>query len=167
MRQGEFSRAILHKICVKGDDFTTNTMSHDEMLLDEIYKSVTMGSDSVSTLIGKTTDTAMKKDLTAQLEGYQRFANTAREKLEAQNMKVKESGVFTKMSAEVALNMTTLVDNSTTKIAEMMINGSTMGVIEITRKLRETPNAADDTKKVASDFVTFEENNIDKMKTYL
>ena len=142
-------------------------MSHDEMLLDEIYKSVTMGSESVSTLIGKTKDASLKCDLATQLEGYQRFENTARQKLTEQNLKPKESGFFTKMSADVALNMTTLVDSSNTKIAEMMINGSTMGVIEITRKVRETPDASEDTKNVAADFIAFEENNINKMKSYL
>ena len=141
--------------------------THDEDLLDEVYKSVTMGSDSVSTLIGKTTDASMREALTAQLEGYQNFAATTRTKMLEKNFKVKESSVFTKIPAEVTMNVTTMMDNSNTKIAEMMINGSTMGIIELTRKIRRTPDASDDCVKIANDVVAFEENNVSKLKTYL
>lgn len=145
----------------------TDHTTHDEDLLDEVYKSVTMGSDSVSTLIGKTTDASMRAALTAQLEGYQNFASTARTKMNEKNIKIKEASVFTKIPAEVTMNVTTMMDNSNTKIAEMMINGSTMGIIELTRKIRRTTDASPDCVKIATDVVAFEENNIDKMKTYL
>lgn len=145
----------------------TDHTTHDEDLLDEVYKSVTMGSDSVSTLIGKTTDTSMREALTAQLEGYQNFAATTRTKMLEKNFKVKEASMFAKIPAEVTMNVTTMMDNSNTKIAEMMINGSTMGIIELTRKIRRTPDASDDCVKIANDVVAFEENNVNRMKTYL
>ena len=163
----ELSGAVLTKISPKGDEKMKDHTTHDEDLLDEVYKSVTMGSDSVSTLIGKTTDASMREALTAQLEGYQNFAATTRTKMLEKNFKVKESSVFTKIPAEVTMNVTTMMDNSNTKIAEMMINGSTMGIIELTRKIRRTPEASDDCVKIATDVVAFEENNVSKMKTYL
>ena len=83
------------------------------------------------------------------------------------NYKIKETGVLAKIPAEVTMNVTTMMDNSNTKIAEMMINGSTMGIIEITRKIRRTPCADADSSKIANDVVAFEENNIAKMKTFL
>lgn len=142
-------------------------MTEDRALLDEVYKSVTMGSDSVSTLIGKTNDPSMREALTAQLEGYQNFASTARTKMNEKNYRIKETGVLAKIPAEVTMNVTTMMDNSNTKIAEMMINGSTMGIIELTRKIRRTPCADADSSKIANDVVAFEENNIAKMKTFL
>ena len=141
--------------------------THDEDLLDEVYKSVTMGSDSVSTLIGKTNDASMREALTARLEGYQNFASTTRTKMNEKNYKIKEAGALTKIPAEVTMNVTTMMDNSNTKIAEMMINGSTMGIIELTRKIRRTPCADADSVKIASDVVAFEESGIEQMKTYL
>jgi len=144
-----------------------NTITPDEELLSEVYKSVTMGSDSITTLMSKTTDASMRSDLTTQLEGYQNFATATKTKMYEKNFKVKEASVFTKIPAEVSMNMTTMMDNSNTKIAELMINGSTMGVIELTRKLRETAGASDDCVKIATDVVAFEENNITRMKNYL
>ena len=142
-------------------------VSEDKALLDEVYKSVTMGSDSVSTLIGKTNDASMREALTARLEGYQNFASTTRTKMNEKNYKIKEAGALTKIPAEVTMNVTTMMDNSNTKIAEMMINGSTMGIIELTRKIRRTPCADADSVKIANDVVAFEESGIEQMKTYL
>lgn len=139
----------------------------DEKLLDEIYKSVTMGSDSVTTIISKTNDAALRQTLTAQLDGYQNFVGITRGKLTERRLKVKESGVLAKIPAEMSINMTTMIDNSNTKIAEMMINGSTMGVIEIKRQMRKSKGAADDCMTLASDYVAFEEDNINKMKAFL
>ncbi len=145
----------------------TPPVTPDEELLGEVYKSVTMGSDSITTLMSKTTDASMRSDLTTQLEGYQNFATATKTKMYEKNFKVKETSVFTKIPAEVSVNMTTMMDNSNTKIAELMINGSTMGVIGLTRKIRETSGASEDCVKIANDVVAFEENNITKMKTYL
>lgn len=144
-----------------------NAVSPDEALLCEIYKSVTMGSDSVTTIIGKTNDKALRTDLAAQLDGYQRFVGITREKLEEKNYKIKQESIFAKLPAEISINVTTMIDDSSTKIAEMMINGSTMGMIELMRKMRESVGASGDTVKLASDYVTFEEDNINKMKAYL
>ena len=143
------------------------TTTPDEELLGEVYKSVTMGSDSITTLMSKTTDASMRSDLTTQLEGYQNFATATKTKMYEKNFKVKEASVFAKVPAEVSMNVTTMMDNSNTKIAEMMINGSTMGVIGLTRKIRETAGASEDCVRIATDVVKFEENNITKMKTYL
>ena len=144
-----------------------STMTPDEELLGEVYKSVTMGSDSITTLMSKTTDASMRSDLTTQLEGYQNFATATKTKMYEKNFKVKETSVFVKVPAEVSMNVTTMMDNSNTKIAEMMINGSTMGIIELTRKIRRTPCADADSVKIANDVVAFEESGIEKMKTYL
>ena len=145
----------------------TKQVSPDEALLGEVYKSVTMGVDSVSTLIEKTDDTALRADLYTQLGEYQKYATAAKTKMFEKNYKVKESSVFAKIPAEVSMNVTAMMDNSATKIAEMMITGSTAGVIGLTRKIRETPDASPECTQLARDVVAFEENSINRMKTYL
>ena len=142
-------------------------ISPDERLLSEIYKSVSMGSDSVTTIIGKTKDSTLRTALTSQLDGYQRFVNETKAKMNEKNIEVKNPGILSKMPSEISINMTTMIDNSTTKIAEMMINGSTMGVIEIKRTVNKTTGASEDCLKIADDYINFEESNITNMKNYL
>ena len=87
-------------------------ISPDERLLSEIYKSVSMGSDSVTTIIGKTKDSTLRTALTSQLDGYQRFVNETKAKMNEKNIEVKNPGILSKMPSEISINMTTMIDNS-------------------------------------------------------
>ena len=141
----------------------------DEELLQELYKNACMGTDSVTTILGKTKDEKLRCELTAQLDGYQNFANVTRNKLSGMSVTAKEINAFAKIPAEVSIMMNTMVDSSTPKIAEMMINGSTMGVINLKKRIgqAQTEGVSQDVVKIASDIMAFEEDNINKMKNYL
>ena len=141
----------------------------NESLLSRVYKSVNMGSDAILTIIPKTDDTSLRSDLTAQLDGYRSFATQAKTKMTSLGIEPKETPAIAKMPAEMSIHMTTMVDNSNSKIAEMMIGGSMTGIIELTRESRTAgaDGAAQDIVKLAQDVVTFEEGNIRKMRTYL
>jgi hypothetical protein len=65
------------------------------------------------------------------------------------------------------INMETLADKSPEHIAEMMIQGSTMGVIQITRKLKEYNEADEEIKYMGEHLLTLEQQNIDECKRYL
>ena len=141
----------------------------NEELLQEMYKSVCMGTDSVTTILGRTKDEKLRCELTAQLDGYQNFANITRNKLSEMSVTAKEVGAFAKIPAEVSIRMNTMVDSSPSRIAEMMISGSTMGVIELKKRVKQATSdgVSEDVVKIANDIVTFEEDNINKMKGYL
>lgn len=141
----------------------------DEEFLQDLYKNACMGTDSVTTVLGKTKDEKLRCELTAQLDGYQNFANTTRNKLSGMSSTAKEISAFAKIPAEISIMMSTMVDNSTSKIAEMMINGSTMGVIDLKKRVKqaEQDGVSEEVVKIANDMMTFEEDNIDKMKNYL
>ena len=65
--------------------------------------------------------------------------------------------------------MSTLVDDSTSKLAELMIDGNTMGVVQMKKELSrvEQGEISDDATKLAADVVAFQEKNIETMKTFL
>ena len=62
----------------------------------------------------------------------------------------------------------TLKDNSDSAIADMLINGLTMGEIEMTKMFSCFDENVDrDIKKLIRDFKDFQTNAIDKLKKYL
>ena len=141
----------------------------DEVLLQDLYKNACMGTDSVTTILGKTKDEKLRCELTAQLDGYQNFANITRNKLSGMSAVAKEITAFAKIPAELSIMMNTMVDSSPSKIAEMMINGSTMGVINLEKRVKQarSEGVSEDVVKIANDMMSFEEDNIQKMKPYL
>ena len=66
------------------------------------------------------------------------------------------------------VQMNTITDKTPSHIAEIMIQGTTMGIIE-GRKLinNETCQVNKDVKDLLNNFVTFQENNVEQLKKFL
>lgn len=149
---------------VKNQDHTDPNLK----LVHDIYKNVKMGSDSINTLLPKVENPALRQDMTTQLLGYENFSVEATKLLLEQGESPKDISLLQKLPAEAGIHMNTLIDNSTSKIAELMINGSVMGVIDATRALNNCKNSCPAAAtKLAQDVITFEDNNITRLRTYL
>ena len=53
----------------------------EEALMQAVYKNAKMGSEAVTTVIGKTKDAHMREELTSQLESYYSFETASKNKL--------------------------------------------------------------------------------------
>lgn len=65
------------------------------------------------------------------------------------------------------INMNTIKDRTPSHIAEMMIQGSTMGIVDITKKLKEYNKADKDISELGNKLLKFEQQNVEQMKTFL
>ena len=81
----------------------------------------------------------------------------------------KEENIMAKMGAKMGMAMNTMTDASTGHLAQMVIQGATMGTTELTRLIREheNTNCPEATLKLARDIVKYEEATIDTMKKFL
>jgi len=59
------------------------------------------------------------------------------------------------------------MDKSTSHIAEMLIIGSTMGVIDAIKNIRKYQSAEPNIISLMERLLRFEENNIEQLKTFL
>ena len=140
-----------------------------EKLLCEIYKNANMGEDSLCSLIGKVKDENLRRDITCQLDTYAGYAQTAKNKLADMNVKAKELSPIAKISSEISMAVSTMTDSSAQKLAELIIEGSTMGIVELKKQITaaKNENAPEHIVNFANEVVTFEENSINRMKEYL
>lgn len=145
------------------------TKTRENEMLDKIFKNAKMGSDSIVKIMPKVSSENLKKDLTIQLDGYEKIASKARKKLLDSGAEVKEENIMTKMWASVGMYMNTMMDSSDNHIAEMVTEGSTMGVTDTLKILREYENTdvSEETLQLARNIIKFEESNIEKMKSYI
>ncbi len=142
-------------------------MNKDVEMLNFIYQNVQMGTDTVNTILGDVKDENMRGDLLVQLKEYGAFARRAEDLLAGQGEKAKDNNMFKKAMTETMAKFNSLQDASSSHIAEMMINGATMGVIDMTKKLREYNSANAVIHSLGQEVLNFEENTIAKMKNYL
>ncbi|MDD4572309.1 MAG: hypothetical protein PHN47_07515 [Clostridia bacterium] len=136
-------------------------------LLGYIYENAKMGENAINHVLPAVENMDLRGELYQQREGYRNFALTAAKEL-AKNQEIPpKPKLRTEAGAYIGIKMNTLKDNSPSHIAEMTINGSTMGIIQITKKIKDFPKSDFKSLDLAKNIITFEQHNIDNLKNYL
>ena len=142
-------------------------------LADHIYKNAKMGADSIADALKNIKDPAekekIKAELTRQFGEYENIAMRAEKALTEMNVKPKEEGMMAKMGAKAGIMMNMMTDSTSSHVAEMMIEGLSMGVTDTTKRVRQAEEEGCDPQiiKLGGDLISFQEKSIDIMKKYL
>ena len=76
--------------------------------------------------------------------------------------------MMTEMMSTMGINMNVMKDNSDSKMAEMIMQGLTMGIVEMEKKIKDYENEVDkDIIKLAKKVLKFQEKSIEEIKEYL
>ena len=144
-------------------------MTKEAQMLEELYKNVKMGADSIVKLLGKVSDGKFKSDLTDQINGYEGFAAKAKARLKEMGAEAKEENFMVKLWSNVGMAMSTLTDSSDSHIAQLVAEGSNMGVTDGIKLLRdyENTNVSEGALKLVRDVIEFEERNLERAKSYI
>lgn len=136
-------------------------------LLSHVYQTAEMGRDGIATVLKRTEDPALVKALNRQASEYRNIQNSAEQMLRDRGVQPDGVGVLAKRSAEMMGTMKTMMDHSPSKIAEMMIQGSTMGVTKSLRTIRDCKVKDGGVKDLADKLLKTEQANIEEMKGFL
>ena len=135
--------------------------------LDEIHKGACMGIDAIGFVLDKVEDKNLKKELEHEEAEYNKI------KKEIENVYPKyneghphETSAMTKAMTWSGIEMKTMMDNSTSKIAELPLQGVNMGVIEGRRILNEK-KINKEVNDIISRYVMMQEKNVENLKCYL
>ena len=142
-------------------------MNENEEILEYIYQTSNMGmqstKDLINTLKGK--DNKIKKILPEIEKNYAKYAKETEKLLNKQDLKAKPIGMMAKAMSKMSINKEMMNDNSDSNIADMLIQGLTMGNLELTKHIDNYEKTAD--KKVidiAKSLRKFGEEYIEKLK---
>ena len=136
-------------------------------VLNEINKGIKMGMDSISNISEKVQDDRFKQDLKYQYDQYNKILNKVNNELTNYDDFPKELNPMQKAMGWMSVEFNTMTDQSNSKIAEMMIKGTNMGIIEGVKLLNQNPDADENVKNIVNGFVQFQENTIEQLKKYL
>ena len=142
-------------------------MSSDLEILNEIHKGLVMGMESLSVITSKVGDQNFKDDLNYQYERYENILNRVNKKYQELGNQADDTSPMQKVMGWTQIQFNTISDKSNSHISEMLIQGNTMGIIKGVKELNQNPKADKDIKQILTDFVELQQNNIEKLKTYL
>ncbi len=142
-------------------------MKEDINALDEVHKCACMGKDAIHFIMDKVEDTKLKDVLNKQYQDYQDIAKRVEEVYPKYNEgKPHDTGAMTKAMTWYGVEMKTLTDHSNSKIAELLLQGVNMGIIE-GRKLLNNKDLDQEVHDIIDKYVSMQEVSVEVLKKYL
>ncbi len=145
----------------------SNTFQLDLAVLNEVSKIAKMGMDSISYLAPKVSDKEMRKVLVAMYSQYGNTQSQINQHFEKYGEIPDSTPLKDKMMSFAGVQFNTLRDRSNSHIAEIMIQGTLMGVIECQKILNCSLDIQKSTTELIKDFNKFQRDNIDKLNAFL
>ena len=142
-------------------------MSNENYVLNEINKGIKMGMDSISNVSQKVQDDRFKQDLKCQYDKYNQILNNVNDELSNYDAFPKELNPMQKAMGWMSIQFNTMDDKSNSKIAEMMLQGTNMGIIEGVKLRNQNPDLDNNVKNILDNFIQFQENTVEQLKKYL
>ena len=145
-------------------------MKTENELILHIYESSQMGIEAINNLLNELKNKVckIKKILEDELKEYEKFYKSSEKLLKKEKIELKEKGKMAKMMAKIGIKKEVLSDNSDSKIAQMLTQGLTMGVTQIAAKIDSYKDViSKNHMELAKNYKKFQENSIEKLKSYL
>ena len=137
-------------------------------ILDEVNKGATMGMNAISYVSEKANDRTFQEVLDTEYAKYEKISERVNDLYsQYSNKDPHETNTMTKMMTWYGIQMKTMVDDTTSKLSELLMQGTNMGIIEGRRLMNQNPNAAEDVKNILNDFVVMQEDSVETLKKYL
>ena len=140
----------------------------DEELLAEVYRNTHYALVSISDILPETEDETLREELKHMHEGYELISGKAAHCAHERGIELKEPGPIKKAMMWSAIKMNAIKDDSRAHIAEMMTQGTVMGITALTRSIGDCKGCQDkEVLSIAEELLHLEENYENVLKNYL
>lgn len=145
-------------------------MNENMELLNFVYENAEMGVHTLNNLsnILRKKDNKIKGLIEDELKEYNNFLKESEKLLKKNKLEHKKTNLMSKISSKMGIAMETMKDNSDPAIASMVIEGLTMGIVEMETKIESYKKIVDKKiLKLSNKFLKFQEEEIEKLKTFM
>lgn len=145
-----------------------NNENNEVNVLDELNKGACMGMDAIHFILNKVKDKNLKQELDIQYNKYKSISEKINKLYPKYNEEEEphETNTMNKVMTWYGIEMKTLLDESTSKIAELLLQGTNMGIIE-GRKLLNHKDVNENVHSLIQEYVDMQEDAVEKLKTFL
>lgn len=140
---------------------------NEKNVLDELCKGACMGKDAIAFTLEKVNDKALKEELTKQYQDYDSVYKRIKKIYpDYSDDSPHETSTMNKVMTWYGIEIRLLVDESSSKIAELILQGTNMGIIEGRRLLnhKDTPK---DITSLLREYVDMQEKAVENLKKFL
>jgi len=140
---------------------------HNKKLLNSIYQNIRIGVQSIDTLLTKLKDNQMTEELSRENDKYLIYEKEVSLLANAVDHNLKDTNIIQKAQIWTSIQMNMISNCSIQHIAQMMLIGTNMGVIDLVKAVTIYDQADSETFELANKVEHFERDNIEKLFEFL
>ena len=133
----------------------------------EIQRNARTAVMAIDTIADKVYDRDLSAYLSRQSLEYSGLQNRATEKLLECGMEPVPSNHLSEMALKGSLHYNTLLNNSTSRIAELMMKESNAGIVAMNKVLNHNEDAAEPSVALAHRLLELQEGSMEHLKKFL
>ena len=142
----------------------------NQELLEYLYKNSEMGISTLTKMLDELQDKENKIKLWASeaIKEYEKFFKKTKELINKCKVDVKGNNVMSRIGSNMGIKMEVMRDNSDSAMAHMIIEGVTMGLVDIETKINNYSDIVDG--KILSLAIDYKESlkkQLETLKKYL
>ncbi|MCI9504117.1 MAG: hypothetical protein HFE26_01820 [Clostridia bacterium] len=134
-------------------------LKKSEEVLAEVHRNCQLALQSISDILPEAEDTDVREELMKQHEEYEKIGGKAAILAKDKDIELKNPSPIKKAMMWSSIKMSTLGDNSRAHIAEMMVQGTVMGITALKNSLSSMSKdyADEEIKQLAEELLQSEE----------
>lgn len=145
-------------------------MDGDKELLGYIYENASMGEDALKTMLMslEKSDNKIKSNVTKSLECYRAVLKDCKKLMSKYKANTPTEKFMAKLMTKMGTKMEFMRDNSDTKLADTLIQGYNMSIIDMTKKINKYKgNVSKEVLHLAENYKKMMQEGQDSVKGFL
>lgn len=142
-------------------------MINSQRVLNDIIKTSQMGINGINVVMDKTSQPALRQALKVQRREYSNIEQQAKLLARQKGYKIDQIKPITRRMGAMMSKTQLLVGNPNSKIAGMMIQGNTRGMILSLKNMRRCSNPDSQVAELSQKLLDTEKNNIVSMEGFV
>ena len=135
--------------------------------LDEIHKGACMGMDAIDFIKDKIEDENFRKEMNKEYKDYKSIKKQIEDMYpKYDNDDPHSTSTMNKLMTWTSIEMKTMNDTSNSKLAELLLKGVNMGIIE-GKKILNNKKINNEVRNIVDTYVKMQEENVEALKQYL
>ncbi len=140
---------------------------NNQNVMDIVYQTASMGSYAIDQIFNAIENQKLTILVLKQKDKYDELMNRCRVLADKMVLEINDISMMLKASSFASIKVKSMMDDATSHLAEMLIQGTTMGITSLLEKRGENPNADEKIVAIATDLQTALEEFVDSLKTML
>lgn len=136
-------------------------------ILQAVYRNSQMAYEASSDVLKHCKNNMLFREINREKERYKNVAEQAKNELVKRNEVVEEAAPFGKMMSKMGIAVKTATNQSGHNIAKIMVQGTTMGIIDMQHAVNRSHNADPRIKESAERLLRREQEYCESLKKYL